>query len=251
LAKDMDRRVAIITGATSGIGLALARRLVRGGWRVALAARGAADLERLADKLNERAGAEGAAFGVPTDVGRPAEVRALLEETLRAFGRVDALVNNAGLAPLLPIGETDEQTIRAALEVNALGPAIAITGVWPRFLEQRSGRIVNISTIGTQDPFPGFFAYASSKAAVNVMARSCANEGTEAGIRAFGVAPGAVETPMLRGLFGEDQIPREACLDPDDVAALIQACLEGERDGDNGRTIAISREEGEVRTRLL
>ena len=99
--------------------------------------------------------------------------------------------------------------------------------------------MVNVSSMATQDPFPGFFAYAASKAALNLMARSCATEGREHGIRAFAVAPGAVETDMLRAAFGEDVIPREQTLDPDTVARVIVECVTGERDAQNGDTIPV------------
>jgi NAD(P)-dependent dehydrogenase (short-subunit alcohol dehydrogenase family) len=93
--------------------------------------------------------------------------------------------------------------------------------------------------MATTDPFPGFFIYAAAKAGVNLMAKSCAKEGREFGIRAFSVAPGAVETPMLRALFSEVQLPPEKCLSPDDVAKVVVECIAGERDTQNGETIFI------------
>jgi NAD(P)-dependent dehydrogenase (short-subunit alcohol dehydrogenase family) len=131
---------------------------------------------------------------------------------------------------------------------NAIGPACTIAAAWLVFRRQFSERrlspigqcVVNISTLGTRDPFPGFFAYASSKACMNVMAHSCAKEGAEIGVRAFSIAPGAVETPMLRSLFSREVLPADHALAPERVAEEILACIVGERDALNGQTIYLS-----------
>jgi len=153
-------------------------------------------------------------------------------------------VNNAGLATAIPVGKTDEQTLVRSFDVNAIGPAVAILAAWPFFERGKSGCVVNISTMGTADPFPGFFAYAASKASVNLMTKSCAKEGAAIGVRAFAVAPGAVETPMLRSLFDPKKVPPSACLSPDDVAGVILACVKGTRNQDNGKTIFLQKGPG-------
>lgn len=228
-----DAPVAIITGASSGIGLETAKLLDADGWRLALAA-------RTKSKLDDAVASCKNAIAIETDVANPDAVRNLVDETLDAFGRIDALVNNAGYAPLLPIDETTPDILRASLEINALGPGVATNAVWPVFKTQGRGCIVNVSTMATQDPFPGFFAYAGAKAAVNLFAQSAAKEGADHNIRAFSVAPGAVETPMLRSLFSKDQLPESATLAPKDVAEEIVACIKGDRDARNGETIYIS-----------
>jgi NAD(P)-dependent dehydrogenase (short-subunit alcohol dehydrogenase family) len=158
---------------------------------------------------------------------------------------VDALVNNAGLAPLCPIDQTTAETIQQVYMTNAVGPACAIAAAWVAFKRQHAEKrmcrlghvIVNVSTLGTSDPFPGFFAYASSKASLNVMAQSCASEGKAIGVKAFSVAPGAVETGMLRSLFSKNVLPTANCLTPQRVAEEILACICGERELQNGKTI--------------
>ncbi|MEM8756780.1 MAG: SDR family oxidoreductase [Planctomycetota bacterium] len=226
-----DRPVALITGAGSGIGRASADRLIAAGFRTVLVGRRKGPLREAADALGDLATV------LPADIGNPADARALIGSIGDAFGRLDVLVNNAGTAPLLPIAQTGRDVIDTAFRVNAEGPAHLIALAWPMFERQQSGRIVNVSTMGTRDPFPGFFAYAASKAALNSMTRSCASEGRELGIRAFTVAPGAVETEMLRGLFGKEAVPPEMCLSPDEVAAVIADCATGRRDTDSGKTI--------------
>ncbi len=235
----------LITGASSGIGRATARRLARGGARLAIIGRHAAPLESTADELKRLGAAEVAVL--PADVAERGGATAALRSAVTRFGGRDGLVTSAGLAELAPIEDTQPAMVERALRTNALGPAAMVRELWPTLLSQRSGRIVLVSTLGTADPFPGFFAYAASKAAVNSMARSIAVEGAEHGIQGFAVAPGAVETPMLRGLFDEKLVPRSACLEPEEVAVVICACLLGERDGQSGRTIFVGRDDGGVR----
>lgn len=235
-----DERVAIITGAGSGIGRATAIELARRGWRLALAARREAPLKETASLCAEASGADPDDFLVlTTDVTDAEQCRRLVTTTVKRFKRLDGLVNNAGVAPLIPVEETDADTLRHVFAVNTLGTGYLTTAAWPVFREHGGGRIVNLSTMGTDDPFVGFFAYAAAKAAVESFARSCAKEGREDGVLTFAVAPGAVETDMLRAIADTSAIPRERTLKPEDVAAVIASCLAGERDSENGERIAV------------
>lgn len=229
-----DQPVALVTGASSGIGLATSRLLAEQGYHVVLAARNKGPLETAAAQV------EGPTCVATLDVSDQCQCRALIDRIADEHGRLDVLINNAGYAPLMPIDQTDDQTIERAYRVNAMGPASLIAHAWPLFRAQESGCIVNVSTMATDNPFPGFFAYAASKAAVNLMTRTCAKEGAEFNIRAFAVAPGAVETPMLRSLFDEEQLPKESCLAPSDVAEVIISCVTGEMDEKNGEVIWVS-----------
>ena len=233
--------VAIVTGAGSGIGRATALTLARSGLQVVLVGRREAALEETADMLPD--GAE--SLCIPLDVSDPATAEEMVAGCVARFGRLDVLVNNAGLAPLLPIDKTDAATIQQVYMTNAVGPACAIAAAWPVFMRQHANgdfapighRIVNVSTLGTSDPFPGFFAYAASKASLNTMAMSCAMEGKPFAVKAFSVAPGAVETSMLRAIFPETVLPASKCMTPQRVAEEILACVMGERDAMNGKTI--------------
>lgn len=227
--------VAFITGAGSGIGLAVAARLAALRYRLVLVGRRRQLLDEAAKSLP--AGAD--VLCAAADVGDVCQIGPAIDRTVDHYGRLDVLVNNAGHAPLLPIEQTTPALLDECFRINAVGPAYAIARAWPIFKEQRSGCIVNVSSMATADPFPGFFIYAAAKAGVNLMAKSCAKEGHEFGIRAFSVAPGAVETPMLRALFSESQLPRSKCLAPDDVAKVVVECIVGERDKQNGETIFI------------
>lgn len=224
--------MTLVTGAGSGIGRATAVLLGQAGHRLALVGRRREPLEQTAAMC----GAD--SLVLPADVGDSAAAGGIVEATLARFGRLDNLVNNAGYAPCLPVNRHTPDLLERVYRVNALGPAVSIARAWPEFVRQRKGCIVNVSTMGTIDPFPGFFGYAASKAAVNLMARSCALEGREYGIRAFAVAPGAVDTDMLESLF--PHVPRERRLPPEAVARVILECIRGDRDAQVGQTIVLA-----------
>lgn len=231
-----ERPVGVVTGAGSGIGLATALGLASEGFDLALVGRRAGPLEECAARIGA-SNPHARAMVRVADVGDPDAAAPLIDEVVARFGRLDALINNAGFAPLLPIGETTPGVLREAFAINAIGPGALIAAAWPRFIANGRGVVVNVSTMGTLDPFPGFFAYAAAKASVNLFARSIAKEGAPHAIRGFAVAPGAVETPMLRGLFGTDILPIEKCLRAEDVARVIVDCVLGKRDAENGATI--------------
>ncbi len=230
--------VAIVTGASSGVGEATAKLLAARGYRLALISRTLSKLQHVADEiLADHPSAQARCMAL--DVSDPDNARRMIDQTIGAFGRLDVLINNAGVAPLHPIDHTTPETIQQTFATNAIGPACAIARAWPHFVQRKTGRIINVSSMATESPFPGFFAYAASKAALNLMALSCAVEGESHNIRAFAVAPGAIETPILRVLFDEKAIPPEKCLSPEEVAQTIVACAIGEHDDKSGQTILL------------
>ncbi|MEO1129339.1 MAG: SDR family oxidoreductase [Planctomycetota bacterium] len=239
-----SRPIAIVTGASSGIGLATARRLAEAGHDLVLTGRREAPLTDVAASLDCRSEI------VTGDAGDPAVAATMIDAATTRLGGLDVLVLNAGWAEVVPIPETTPDVVRRAFEVNVFGPAEAIRLAWPT-LCARGGRIVGISSYAALDPFPGFFAYGATKAALNLLIRDAATEGAEAGVCAFAVAPGAVETPLLRSSFGTDMLPESKCLAPYDVAALAMQCITGQREADNGRTIYITRaDDGGVETMI-
>ncbi|TVQ76380.1 MAG: SDR family oxidoreductase [Phycisphaeraceae bacterium] len=233
--------VTLITGASSGIGLSTSRLLAQQGIDVVMVARNE-------ERLRKAAGGIDAAEGVrvetiAADMGNPARAEATVRGVIERMGRLDVLINNAGMGEVRAIPESDDQFIETTFAVNVLGPMAAIRGAWKHWLERGGGCVVNISSWAARDPFPGFFAYGASKAALNGVTRSCHNDGHEAGVRAFSVCPGAVETPMLRASFDEKTVGKELCLSPEDVAKVVLACVRGERDSEVGRAIYVRRGE--------
>lgn len=241
----MTAPVAIITGAGSGIGAATALRLGRLGYRLALVGRTESKIARTGQMIADQA-PEAKTIWITTDLAKAAAADTTVATTLSAFGRVDALINNAGIASRLPISETSAEMLDETLCVNVRAPVLLIARLWPTWAEQTaitnapSPCVVNVSTMGTKDPFPGFFVYAASKCAVESLVRSVAVEGRDMGVRGFAVAPGAVETPLLRSMFSEEMIPREQTIAPDRIAEVIVACVRGKYDQQNGSTIYVS-----------
>jgi NAD(P)-dependent dehydrogenase (short-subunit alcohol dehydrogenase family) len=225
--------ISLITGAGSGIGRASATLLSSRGHCLILVGRRADALHETATLLPTPA------LELPADIADPAQPGAIIRAALAKFGRLDNLINNAGHAPLVPLERHTPDLIQSTFAVNAIAPANLIAAAWPTFLAQRSGCIVNLSSIGIDDPFPGLFAYAAAKGAVSVMARSCHAEGAERGIRAFAIAPECVETPMLRSIVPESVRPRSTTIAPERIAQLILDCIEGRNDYRAGDTIRI------------
>lgn len=226
--------VALVTGAGSGIGAEVVRKLADRGYRIALVGRTASKLERVGNELD---GLEGAQWiQIPADVGRPEQAEEMIDETIETFGRLDALVNNAGWTELLPIARHDAEMVRKIFEINAMGPIWAIIRALPKMKEQGGGVIVNVSTMGTQDPFKGLGVYGSAKAACETVCKAIAAEHARDKIRAYCVGPGAVETDLLRSLFSEKAVPPDKTIKPEEIAEIIVACVTGETDLESGQT---------------
>ena len=239
--------VAIVTGAGSGIGRATALGLCHMGYAIVLVGRTEKSLDETAGMMSEVDGFCEELLVATADISNPDTAAELIEGTREWAGRLDVLINNAGVAPLTPIAQTGFRMLQETFLINAIGPARLIAEAWQLMAEQPalegwpSPCVVNVSSAGTSDPFPGFFAYAASKSAVESFTRSIAKEGKSAGIRSFAVAPGAVETKMLRQHFTEEIIPASHTLEPKDVAQVIVECVHGDHDDKNGETIPVSR----------
>ncbi len=231
---NQERPVAVVTGAGRGIGRAAAIELAGRGYCLALAARSV-------EQLEETAGLAGGGAAIPTDVTEPQQVDRLIERTLEQYGRIDAIAHCAGLAPALSVEQMSVEQWRQVLDTNLSSAFYLAHAVWPVFRKQKSGVIVNISSLASRDPFPGFAAYGAAKAALNVFSLVMAREGHPIGVRVHTIAPGAVETQMLRGLMNEAQCPAEKCLSPQDVAKVIGQCVGGELRHTSGEVIFMSK----------
>jgi NAD(P)-dependent dehydrogenase (short-subunit alcohol dehydrogenase family) len=232
------RPVALITGAGTGIGLATALLLARAGHRIAMVGRRESVLRDAGATLGEE-GPDWAALGA--DVADPAQALALPSRVVSQFGRLDALVNNAGWTPLKPVADHTPEDVAQIFAVNTIGPVLLLIGCLRVMQDGEGGRIVNVSSRASADPFPGLCVYGGAKAALNTLTKGLANElGAQSAVRVFCVAPGAVETPLLRSIIPESALPREACLAPEDVGAVIADCVLGRRDAESGSTIWVN-----------
>lgn len=231
----MTAPITIITGAGGAIGRAVALLLAEQRHHLAIAGRTKSKLEETALLCTTSPGL----LIHCAEICDEATARALVDDAIARWGRVDNLINCAGVAPMAPIEQTTDAMLHESFATNTFGPAHLIMRCWPLFKAQKSGRIVNVSTLGTTDPFPGFFAYAASKSALDSLTRSAAREGTRIGVKVFGINLGCIETPMLRQNFSEKMIPRSRALAPEVVAQMIVDCLSGKRDADHGKCIPL------------
>jgi gluconate 5-dehydrogenase len=224
-------KVAIVTGGSRGIGRSIALGFAEAGADVVIASRTAADVERTVDEVKCRGQR---ALGVPTDVSRSADITALVSTTLEAFGRIDVLVNNAGISPVfsraLKLSEEDWNRI---LAVNLTGAFLACQAVGRVMTEQRAGKIINIASIGATSGLPRFIAYCAAKGGLLQVTRVLAQEWAEYNVQVNAIAPGYVETDMTSGLQDNPRLldeiifrtPMRRLGKPDEVvgAALLLA----------------------------
>ena len=187
-------KVALVTGASSGIGEATAACLARAGFRVVLAARRQAELERLADEI---AASGGEALAVATDLADELATRALAERALEAFGRVDVLVNNAGYSPAAAIEQLSRDELRNVFDVNVLAGLQLVGEFTPGWRDQGGGRVINISSLASHVPAPLAVPYAATKGAIDVAPDGLRLELAPWNISVSLVVPGFVDTPVF------------------------------------------------------
>lgn len=213
-----EGRVAVVTGAASGIGRATAARLTSDGFRVAVL-----DMDPVSEDVE---------LTVRADVTNPADVDRAFTQILSTFGRIDVLVNNAGITGSpkatacheTPIDEWDR-----VLAVNVRGPFLCTRAALPTMLQQRTGHVITIASIAGLVAFPGRCAYTTSKGAAVQFTKSLAVDYASAGIRANAVCPGMVETPMTQWRLDvpelraqvESKIPLGRVAKPDEIADAI------------------------------
>lgn len=194
-------KVVIITGASSGLGAATARLLARHGARLALGARRLDRLDTLADELR----AHGARVIVrATDVTDRAQVQALADAALAEFGRIDVIVNNAGLMPHSPLERLKIDDWDRMIDVNLKGTLYGIAAVLPQMKAQKSGHVINVSSVAGHKVRPGSAVYAATKHAVRVIAEGLRQEVKPYNIRCTIISPGAVESELADSITEPD-----------------------------------------------
>jgi meso-butanediol dehydrogenase / (S,S)-butanediol dehydrogenase / diacetyl reductase len=193
------QKVALITGAARGIGLATAKLFLAEGWRVALLDRDAAELETACAELGSDT------LALVRDISNPQDAPAALRDVLNRFGRLDALVNNAGVADFGPIEETDFDRWRRVMETNLDGTFLMSQAALPALKESR-GALVNIASISGLRASTLRVAYGTSKAAVIQLTKQQAAELGEFGIRANCVCPGPVRTKLAMAVHSPEII---------------------------------------------
>ena len=192
-------KVVVITGASSGLGEAAARLLAQGGAKLVLGARRLDRLQALAKELSLGAGA-----AVQTDVTKREQVKALVDHAVRAHGRIDVLLNNAGLMPVSPLERGKTQDWDRMIDVNIKGVLYGIAAALPHMKAQRSGHIINVSSVAGHKVRAGNAVYAATKTAVRVISEGLRQEVKPYAIRTTIISPGAVASELPDGVTEPD-----------------------------------------------
>jgi NAD(P)-dependent dehydrogenase (short-subunit alcohol dehydrogenase family) len=192
---DMTDRTVIVTGGTRGIGLALAEGFVLAGARVVVASRKADACDQAAQHLR---GLGGQAIGVPTHLGDLGDLEALVRKTVDEFGGIDVVVNNAANALAQPLGEMTADALTKSYEVNLRGPVFLVQAALPHLKASAHAAVINMVSVGAFNFSSVTSIYSSNKAALMSFTRSMAAEFASSGIRVNAIAPGPVDTDMMR-----------------------------------------------------
>jgi NADP-dependent 3-hydroxy acid dehydrogenase YdfG len=190
-------KVVVITGASSGLGEATARRLSAAGAKIVLGARRTKHLDALAKELVENGGN---AIAITTDVTDRERVKALVDAAVKTYGRVDVMINNAGLMPQAPLERLKVEEWDRMIDVNIKGVLYGIAAVLPYMKEQKSGHIINVSSVAGHKVGPGFAVYAATKHAVRALSEGVRQEVKPYNIRTTVISPGAVATELPNGV---------------------------------------------------
>lgn len=217
---NLEGAVCVVTGATEGIGLAIARRLASAGARVAICARREPNVREVVRKLREGGGT---VVGEACDVSRERSVERFAAFVREQLGPADVVVNNAGLAHAVSVEEMTPEQFDEIMAVNVRG-VFLVTKAFLADLKARAGHIVNVASLAGRNAVPGLAAYAASKHAVLGFSKSLFMEVRRHGVRVTAVCPGTVVTPFFEKTHREVANP-EAKLQPEDIAETVLAVL--------------------------
>jgi len=212
-------KIVVVTGASSGLGEATARLLSAQGATVVLGARRADRLQALAKEIETRGGR---ALALETDVTRREQVKALVDAAVQKYGRIDVMINNAGLMPQAPLEQLKVDEWDRMIDVNLKGVTYGIAAALPHMQRQKSGHFVNVSSVAGHRVGPGFAVYSATKFAVRALSEGLRQEVKPYNIRTTVISPGAVATELpntvsdpaaaerLRGFYADVAVPAES-----------------------------------------
>ena len=198
-------KIVVVTGASSGLGEATARLLSAQGATVVLGARRADRLQSLAKNLESRGGK---ALALTTDVTRREQVKALVDSAVQTYGRIDVMINNAGLMPQAPLERLKVDEWEQMIDVNIKGVLYGIAAALPHMQRQKAGHFINVSSVAGHRVGPGFAVYAATKFAVRALSEGLRQEVKPYNIRTTVISPGAVATELPDSVTDPDASKR-------------------------------------------
>jgi len=249
---DLSGRVALVTGASRGIGSAIARTLAEHGAQVVLSSRKQADLDAEAERINTQYAER--ATPIAAHAGRPEDLERLVQQVMERFSRIDILVNNAGTNPYFgPVMGAELAAWDKTFEVNLRGVFLLTRLVYQASMEAHGGAIVNISSIGGLRPGLGLGVYNITKAGVIMLTRQLARE-LGGNVRVNAVAPGLIKTRFAEALWGNQEIldrvlaqnPMSRIGVPEEVAAAVLFLASDAASYVNGEVLVVDGGGGEV-----
>lgn len=210
---NIANQIILVTGATGGIGGAVARQLSAQGAKLVISGRDGEKLKSLQDEL------AGEALAVEADVTDEASVKTMMQTAAQHYGRVDTLVNVPGLSVAAKLAEMDVADFTRIFDVNVKGMFLCSKHFLQQVDSERGGLIVSISSVAGRSANPNAPAYCAAKAAMNMLSQGLSLQTKQANVRVSIVSPGAVSTP---GFWGDRPVPHDKFLQPDDVAEVVR-----------------------------
>jgi NAD(P)-dependent dehydrogenase (short-subunit alcohol dehydrogenase family) len=238
----LDGKVAIVTGASRGLGRAMSLALAEAGADVAVAARSEADLNETAREI-ERLGRR--ALVVPTDVTVYAEVEGLVDRTVTTLGRLDIVVNNSGISGVRLVADMAPEEFRRTIEVNLVGVFNGCRAAAGRLIAQQSGKIINLASVLGAAGLPGYAAYSASKGGVMALTKALAVEWARFSIQVNAIAPGWFVTDMNSEAFDDPKVRERLLRDvplrrtgrPEEIGPLVVYLASPASDYMTGQTV--------------
>ena len=223
---DLTGKVAIVTGGGKGIGRAIALELARAGASVVVASRTEAELEAVAEEIR---GAGGTALAVATDLTISEQIESLVAVTIREFGRVDILVNNAARSYMRPLLDFKEEGWNRIFDTNCKGAFLLSRAVAKKMIGQGGGKIINITTVGAERGGVGLGVYHASKAALKMLTMCMAAEWAPYNINVNAVGPGLTRTEFSRPIWDHPErakeyltaVPKGRVAEPEEIAGAV------------------------------
>ncbi|MEI3609595.1 SDR family oxidoreductase [Pseudogracilibacillus sp. SO10305] len=210
----MNLKTVVVTGASSGIGKAIATKFVQEGFQVVLAARSFETLQQLEKVLNDQG--PGKALAIETDVSNPNSVKQMIQKAMEAFGDIDILVNNAGLMLSAKVTDGNVEAWEDMIDVNVKGILYTTQEVINSMVARKQGHIINLSSVSGQEVTKNSTVYSATKFAVRAITVGLEKELAHSGVRVTNISPGMVETRLIDGY----ELKRKP-LEPSDIANAI------------------------------
>jgi NADP-dependent 3-hydroxy acid dehydrogenase YdfG len=235
MSNNIEEKVVVITGASSGLGEASARLLSAQGASVVLGARRVDRIQTLAGELTG-SGAKGIA--IATDVTDCDQVKRLVDAAMQAYGRIDVMINNAGLMPQAPLERLKIEEWDRMIDVNIKGVLYGIAAALPYMKQQKAGHFINVSSVAGHKVGPGFAVYAATKHAVRALSEGLRQEVKPYNIRTTVISPGAVATELPQSVTDPDSAKRirkfyeEIAIPPDSFARAVAFAISQPEDVD-------------------